>query len=64
LTDPINKQQLIDGCLASIDELIDAQTKKLELLKKHKKGLMQKLVRPEGSIDGDSSRKMENNSGR
>jgi len=41
---PIFKeQQKIVDCLASIDDLIGAEGRKLELLKKYKKGLMQKL---------------------
>jgi type I restriction enzyme, S subunit len=38
-----NEQQKIALCLSSIDDLITAQTKKLENLKTHKKGLMQQL---------------------
>jgi len=37
------EQQKIADCLASIDELITAQTQKVEALKAHKKGLMQQL---------------------
>jgi len=37
------EQQKIADCLSSIDELITAQSKKVETLKEHKKGLMQKL---------------------
>lgn len=37
------EQQKIADCLSSLDELIAAQTEKLELLKQHKKGLMQQL---------------------
>ena len=37
------EQQKIADCLSSIDELIELQTKKLEALKAHKKGLMQQL---------------------
>ena len=33
----------IAGCLTSLDDLIDAQTQKLNALKTHKKGLMQQL---------------------
>jgi len=40
---PFDENQKITDSLSSIDELIDLQTKKLELLKQHKKGLMQKL---------------------
>ena len=37
------EQQKIADCLTSLDELISAQTKKLDALKTHKKGLMQQL---------------------
>ena len=37
------EQQKIANCLTSIDNLITAQTKKLDTLKAHKKGLMQQL---------------------
>jgi type I restriction enzyme S subunit len=37
------EQQRIADCLTSLDELITAQTQKLEALKTHKKGLMQQL---------------------
>lgn len=37
------EQQKIAECISSLDELIEAQTQKLELLKLHKKGLMQQL---------------------
>ena len=39
----IAEQQRISACLASFDELITAQTEKLEALKTHKQGLMQQL---------------------
>lgn len=39
----IEEQQKIARCLSSIDELIDAQSRKIELLKLQKKGLMQQL---------------------
>ncbi len=47
---PNNKkeQQKIAGCLTSLDDLISAQTQKVEILKKHKKGLMQQLFPNEG----------------
>lgn len=44
-----NEQQRIADCLTSLDELIDAHSKKLDALKDHKKGLMQQLF-PGGSI--------------
>lgn len=37
------EQQRIADCLSSLDELITAQTQKIDLLKEHKKGLMQQL---------------------
>ena len=38
-----NEQQKIASCLSSLDEVIAAHSQKLELLKTHKKGLMQNL---------------------
>lgn len=37
------EQQKIAACLSSLDELIKEQKQKIEQLKQHKKGLMQKL---------------------
>ncbi len=49
---PIDKdkkeQKKIANCLISIDNLIIASSKKVEALKKHKKGLMQQLFPKEG----------------
>jgi type I restriction enzyme S subunit len=47
---PLNKkeQQKIADCLSSIDELITAESEKLEAIKNHKKGLMQNLFPSEG----------------
>jgi len=39
----VTEQQRIADCLTSLDDLIAAQTQKLEALKTHKKGLMQQL---------------------
>jgi type I restriction enzyme S subunit len=39
----LEEQQKIADCLSSLDELITAQSQKLEALKAHKKGLMQQL---------------------
>ncbi len=39
----LKEQQRIADCLSSLDEIISAQTQKIELLKAHKKGLMQQL---------------------
>jgi len=38
-----DEQQRIASCLTSLDDLIVAQTQKIEVLKTHKKGLMQQL---------------------
>jgi len=43
-----DEQQKIADCLSSLDELITAQTQKLDGLKTHKKGLMQLLFPAEG----------------
>lgn len=42
------EQQKIASCLSSLDEVIAAESQKLDLLKDHKKGLMQKLFPQEG----------------
>ena len=42
------EQQKIADCLTSVDELITAQTQKIDALKAHKKGLMQQLFLAEG----------------
>lgn len=43
-----DEQQKIADCLSSLDELITAESQKLEALKAHKKGLMQQLFTREG----------------
>ncbi len=43
-----NEQQKIADCLSSLDELITAETQKLDALKTHKMGLMQQLFPREG----------------
>ena len=43
IPDLSTEQQRIADCLASLDDLIAAQTQKLDALKTHKKGLMQQL---------------------
>jgi len=48
LTPKISEQQKIADCLSSVDALIDAQVQKVEVLKAHKKGLMQLLFPAEG----------------
>lgn len=49
---PVSKnpqeQKKIAACLSSLDEVIAAHSQKLELLKNHKKGLMQNLFPQEG----------------
>ena len=42
------EQQKIANCLSSLDELIAAQARKVDVLKTHKKGLMQQLFPCEG----------------
>ncbi len=42
------EQQKIASCLSSLDELIEAQNQKLNILKDHKNGLMQNLFPQEG----------------
>lgn len=44
----VKEQQKIVDCLFSIDDLIDAESRKLKALEKYKKGLMQKLFPAEG----------------
>lgn len=44
----IAEQHRIAACLSSLDELIAAQAQKVEVLKTHKKGLMQQLFPREG----------------
>jgi type I restriction enzyme S subunit len=43
-----NEQQKIASCLSSLDEVITAESEKLEALKEHKKGLLQNLFPQEG----------------
>lgn len=43
-----NEQQRIADCLASLDEVLAAQGRKVEALKAHKRGLMQQLFPREG----------------
>ncbi len=45
------EQQRIANCLTSLDELIDAESRKLDTLKTHKKGLMQRLLPQVGEGD-------------
>ena len=43
-----NEQQKIADCLSSLDDLIEATNRKIETLKEHKKGLMQRLFPKDG----------------
>ena len=47
----IDEQQKIADCLSSLDDLITAETQKLDALKDHKKGLMQQLFPGEGEME-------------
>lgn len=42
------EQEKVANCLTSLDKLIDLETKALEILQKHKKGLLQQLFPQEG----------------
>jgi type I restriction enzyme S subunit len=49
---PYAEQQRIASCLTTLDDLIAAETQKLEALETHKKGLMQQLFPcPEETTD-------------
>ena len=48
----IPEQQKIATCLSSLDDLITAQTQKIETLKAHKKGLMQQLFPALDEVQG------------
>jgi type I restriction enzyme, S subunit len=48
VTENRQEQQKISSCLSSLDDVIAAHSQKLELLKEHKKGLMQNLFPQEG----------------
>jgi len=43
--------EMVADCLSFLDELIAAQTQKLEALKTHKKGLMQQLFSPPEEVE-------------
>jgi len=44
----LQEQQKIAACLSSLDDVITAESKKLEVLKEHKKGLLQNLFPQQG----------------
>jgi type I restriction enzyme S subunit len=44
----LEEQQKIATCLSSLDEIITAESQKLDILKGHKKGLLQNLLPQEG----------------
>ncbi|KPM31474.1 Restriction modification system DNA specificity domain [Croceitalea dokdonensis DOKDO 023] len=47
------EQQKIAACLSSLDEVITAETEKLDLLQDHKKGLLQQLF-PNPMVNGET----------
>lgn len=47
----IEEQKKIAACLSSLDDLIAAQSRKIDLLKQHKKGLMQQLFPTLDQVD-------------
>ncbi|HRP41272.1 MAG TPA: restriction endonuclease subunit S [Saprospiraceae bacterium] len=55
----LSEQQKIASCLSSLDEVITAESQQLELLKDHKKGLLQNLF-PTDSITNDQLRITDN----
>ena len=46
------EQKRIANCLTSLDDLIAAETRKLDTVKTHKRGLMQQLFPSAGEVDG------------
>lgn len=47
----IEEQQKIAGCLSSVDDMVAAQSEKLEALETHKRGLMQQLFPSLAELD-------------
>ncbi|MBK7341280.1 MAG: restriction endonuclease subunit S [Saprospiraceae bacterium] len=52
-----SEQKKIAACLSSLDEVITAESQKLEVLKEHKKGLLQNLF-PQSRLNRDLSDEM------
>ena len=52
----VDEQRRISACLASLDDLIAAQTHKLDALKRHKHGLMQQLFPAPDAGEGVSKK--------
>ncbi|OGR02364.1 MAG: hypothetical protein A2511_16160 [Deltaproteobacteria bacterium RIFOXYD12_FULL_50_9] len=50
----LKEQQKIADCLASLDERITLEAQKLDMLKTHKKGLMQQLFPSVGGVAGEA----------
>ena len=50
----LSEQHRIAECLSSLDALIAAETKKLEALQRHKRGLMQQLFPSIGGVAGEA----------
>jgi type I restriction enzyme S subunit len=48
---PLPEQHRIATCLSSLDDLITAETQKLDALKTHKRGLMQQLFPPPHGVE-------------
>jgi len=61
-SDP-KEQQKIASCLSSLDEIITTESQKLEMLKDHKKGLLQNLLPQEGETTPKFRFKEFHNSG-
>jgi type I restriction enzyme S subunit len=54
------EQTKIAACLSSLDDLITAQTQKIEALKTHKKGLMQQLFSQQLRFKNDDGKEFDN----
>ncbi|MFU8893416.1 MAG: restriction endonuclease subunit S [Luteolibacter sp.] len=56
------EQQKIAACLSSVDDLIAAQARRVDALKTHKKGLLQKLF-PSGKVSGSEKLEVKSEKG-